>query len=194
VNADDITLDGRKKAASEAFASRNFALAFSLSNKLVEENVASAMFTCGLIMEKGWLNGVKDFDCAYYYYNKLAIQFNNEEGYLGCVRIILLRHEFENRHKALMYCLGATTGRSKHLAFLLLGKIHEELSEPPDHRKAREAYLKSFFSGNSWALRKYAMSLIKSKKYFSGAAMHVIATIASPILIFVGGLRKSRNG
>ncbi len=187
-------LKALKREASTAFKNRNFELAFSLSEKLAKAGEPSALFTCGLILENGWLGGVKDFDRAFCFFRELAIKFNDDEGYLGCVRIFLARHEFENRDIALRYCADATKGRLKHLGFLLLGDVYEELSEPPEYKLARKAYLSSFFAGSPWALRKYSMSLMKSRNIIGGFLMHVLTTIISPIFVLFGGLRVTRKG
>lgn len=179
--------------ANEAFNNKNFELAFRLSEKLAHEDDMSSIFTCGLIMEKGWANGVIDLDYAACCYKKLAIRFNQDEGYLGCVRIILARHEVENRETAMNYCLGATKGRLERIALLLRGRIYEELYEPPEYRLARKEYLKAFFKGSAWALRQHAMSLNTSGKHFAGSFMHVIATFVSPIILLLGGRDKARR-
>lgn len=183
-----------RQKADEAFKSKDFTLAFSLSEKLAEANVPSALFTCGLIMEKGWMHGAKDLDRAFFFFRELAIKFNDDEGYLGCVRVILAKREIENRDKAAHYCLDATKGRLRHLGFLLLGRVYEELYDPPQYKLARKAYLKSFISGSAWALRQYAMSLMKSGNVVGGVLMHVAATIVSPFFVLFGGVRTTRTG
>lgn len=180
--------------ADNAFRRKDFKIAFSVSERLAVANVPSAMFTCGLIMEKGWLTGQPDFDKAFGFYRGLAIKFNDDEGYLGCVRVMLAKHEVENREKAVHYCVDATRGRLKHLAFLLLGRVYEELYDPPDYKAARKAYRKSFAAGSAWALRQYAMSLMKSRNIIGGVFMHVVATIVSPFFVLFGGARTTRPG
>jgi len=190
----DESLQELKRRADAAFKSKDFELTLALSEKLAEENVPSAFFTCGLILEKGWINGVKDLDRALLFYRDLAIKFNDDEGYLGCVRIFLARHDLEDRDQAVRYCTGATRGRLKHLAFLLLGRVYEDLYEPPEYKLARNAYLKSFFGGSAWALRQYAISLMKSNNVVGGAFMHAVATLISPIYVLIHGVRTTRNG
>lgn len=183
-----------RQKADEAFGNKDFETALVVSKRLAAENIPSAMFTCGLILEKGWLNDKIDLNGAEFYYRKLAINFNDDEGYLGCVRIMLARREMENRDTAMQYCMGAANGRIKHLAFILMGRIYEEFYDPPDYKLARRAYLKSVVSGSAWALRKYAMSLMKSKNIIGGICMHVIATIVSPFFVLFGGVRTTRTG
>ena len=187
-------LDRLNSEADTAFTSGDFERAFECSQILAEQNFASAMFTCGLILENGWIDGVADLERANKYYRDLAIHFNSDEGYLGCARVILGRREIESRDQALKFCDGATRGRSKHLAFLLMGRIYEELEDPPQYQLARKFYRKSFCSGSAWALRQYARSLMRSRNYIAGVSMHIIATIVSPALIALGGLRKARDG
>lgn len=184
----------RHNAHEELFKNKNYELAFSLARKLTDINQPSGFFMCGLILEKGWLNGSPDFDGALGFYRGLAIKFNDDEGYLGCVRVMLEKHEVESRDKAVNYCVDATRGRLKHLAYLLLGRVYEELYNPPDYRLAHKAYLKSFACGSAWALRQYAMSLRKSRNMVGSVFMHVIATIVSPLLVLIGGVRATRHG
>ncbi|GLQ98161.1 hypothetical protein [Dyella mobilis] len=183
-----------KEKAGAAFKRHDFQLALALSEKLVEENVPSAFFTCGLIMERGWLNGVADLEKALFFYRNLAIKFNDDEGYLGCVRIFLARRELVNREKAMRYCQDATRGRLRHLAYLLMGRVYEELYEVPEYTLARKAYLASFFSGSAWALRKYALSLKKSHQIVGSVLIHIVATVVSPIMVLFGGVRVTRKG
>lgn len=191
---DNDRLRDLSREADVAFKSKNFDVAFSISEELVKANVPSAMFTCGLIMEKGWLNGLQDLDRALFFYRDLAIKFNDDEGYLGCVRVMLAKHDMESRDKAVHFCTDATHGRLKHLAFLLLGRVYEELYSPPDYKAARKAYLKSFAAGSAWALRQYAMSLMNSKNIIAGVLMHIAATIVSPFFVLFGGARTTRPG
>jgi len=187
-------IDELRKEASIAFKKSDFERALSLSEKLAEENVPAAYYTCGLILEKGWLNGKKDLDRALEFYRKLAINWNADEGYLGCVRIILGKRQIDQRDKAIQYCLGATKGPSKRWAFILVGRIYEELYDPPQYKLARKAYLKSFSLGSAWALRQYARSLMKSRNFVGGVLIHIATTVISPFMVLFGGTQTVRRG
>lgn len=183
-----------RRNAGLAFKNHDFELAFSISEQLAKENDPSAFFTCGLILENGWLQGKKDLDRALSFYRKLAINWNDDEGYLGCVRIILSKRQNDQRDQAIQYCFDATKGPSKCWAFILMGRIYEELYDPPKFRLARKAYLKAFSLGSAWALRKYAESLMKSRNFVGGVSMHVVATIVSPFMTLLGGMKVTRHG
>ncbi|HET8637805.1 MAG TPA: hypothetical protein VFL96_13230 [Acidobacteriaceae bacterium] len=187
-------IDELRKEARVAFKKKDFGRALSLSEKLAEENVPAAFYRCGLILEKGWLNGKKDLDRALEFYRKLAINWNADEGYLGCVRIMLEKHESEQCDKAVQYCLGAMKGSSKRWAFILLGRVYEEMYDPPEYKLARKAYLKSFSLGSAWALRQYARSLMKSGNFVGGVFMHGVVTVISPFMLLFGGIQVVRRG
>jgi hypothetical protein len=180
--------------ANVAFRRHDFERAFAISLRLTEKDIPSAFFTCGLILEKGWLGGLVDLDRAYDFFNQLAIKFNTPEGYLGCARIILAKRDFENREKAETYCRGVIGKPRDQLAYILLGRIYEELYDPPDFDSAKNAYVKAIFRGSAWALRKYANALMKSKNFVGGILMHVIATVVAPFFLLFGGLKVTRNG
>lgn len=187
-------IDELRKEAEVTFERKEFERAFCLYEKLAEENVPLALFRCGLILEKGWLKGKKNLDRALEYYRKLAINWNADEGYLGCVRIILSNRQTDQRDKAVQYCLGAAKGSLKRLAFILIGRVHEELYDPPQYKLARKAYLKAFSLGSAWALRQYARSLMKSHNFIGGVFMHIVTTVVSPFMVLFGGIKVTRRG
>lgn len=187
-------IDELRKEADAAFEGNDFERTFYLYEKLAEENVPLALFRCGLILEKGWLNGKKDLDRSLGFYRKLAINWNQDEGYLGCVRIILSKRQIDQRDKAVQYCLDAAKGPLKRLAFILMGRVYEELYDRPKYKLARKAYLKSFSLGSAWALRRYAESLMKSRNFVGGVFMHVVATAVSPFMVLFGGIKVIRRG
>lgn len=187
-------IDELRKEADAAFEGKDFERTLYLYEKLAEENVPLAFFRCGLILEKGWVDGKRDLDRASEFYRKLAINWNADEGYLGCVRIILGKRQIDQRDKAVQYCLGVMKGPLKRLAFILLGRVYEELFDPPQYKLARKAYLKSFSLGSAWAMRKYAESLMKSRNFVGGVFMHVVATIFSPLMFLFGGIKVTRHG
>lgn len=187
-------IDKLRREARAAFKNNESERAFALSEQLATENVPSALFRCGLILEKGWLNGTVDLDRAWSFYNKLAINWNEDLGYLGCVRLILSKGEQKERDKAIQYCEHVLNGPVKYRALLLLGRIYEELYTPPNYKLAKKAYLKAIFHGSAWALRKYAVALGRSGNLVGSLLMHVVATVASPIFVLFGGMKVTRRG
>jgi len=192
MNRDQI--ENLLRQENTAYKERNFDLALELAEKLAGENVPSSFFTCGLILEKGWSSFGIDLNRALEFYKKLAIQWNDAEGYLGCVRIILARKEFDQRDKAIQYCLTETKGRLSYLAYLLLARIYEEMYSPPDYRLAKKCCIKSIFLGSAWALRNYALILGRSGNIAGAFSMHIVATVCSPLIVVFGGFKKVRKG
>lgn len=177
-----------------AYKEGNFDLALQLSEKLSVENVPSAFFTCGLILEKGWSSCGIDLDRAREFYKQLAINWSNAEGYLGCVRIMLAKKELDKRDKAIQYCLSETKGGLSYLAYLLLARIYEEMFVPPDYKLAKRYCIRSIFHGSAWALRRYAVLLGRSGNIVGAFVMHIVATVCSPIIVLFGGFKKVRKG
>lgn len=178
----------------KALMKHDYSVALNVSQKLALENVPVGLFNCGLIYEHGWGLTHPDMETALQYFRKLAIYFNESEGFLGCVRIILARHDLPECERAISYCMQCIDGPSAVFAYLSLGRVYEELHVPPQWKLARRAYLRAFFRGSPFALRKYASSLMRCKKYVSGVMVHIIATILSPLMLIIGGRRVTRIG
>lgn len=182
-----------RNQASQAIKNRDFNLALECYEVLAAKDIPDGIFMCGVIHENKWDETLHDLDEAYGFYRKLAIEWNADSGYLGCVRVILANKDVSHRDTALNYCRQLITGDEKRYGYLTMGRIYEELHDPPEEKLARSAYFHSFLHGSTWALRKYATSLMNSKKYLRGIAMHVVATIVSPFLLFFGGLGATRH-
>lgn len=187
-------VDKLRSDADRAMKDNNFKLALDIYETLALRNSPDALLMCGLIREKGWDKTLLDLDKAHEFYRTLAIGWNADAGYLGCVRVILARHETQNREMALIYCRDVLKGEYKRDGYMNMGRIYEELFEPPQVALARRAYFRAFLSGSSLALRQYAISLMKSRRYVRGVAMHVAATVVAPFLVLLGGLGVTRKG
>jgi TPR repeat protein len=192
MNRDQI--ENLLRQENAAYKEGKFDLALQLAEKLSNENVPSSFFTCGLILEKGWSSCGIDLDRALEFYRKLAVRWNDAEGYLGCVRIILAKNDFDQRDKAIQYCLTESMGRLSYLAYLLLARIYEEMYMPPDYNLAKKYCIKSIFHGSAWALRKYALLLGRSGNVVGAFSMHIVATVCSPLIVVFGGFKKVRKG
>src|SRR5699024_6697679 len=101
--------------------------AYEIAQKLADNGFSEGVFTCGWILEKGWLDGEPDLEKAWYYYEQLLSRWQLAQGGLGCVRIMLARNEGENSNKAIELCLDSMIGPCKRLANLNLGRVYEEL-------------------------------------------------------------------
>jgi hypothetical protein len=176
----------------KAFRRQDYVFCFSLSTKLAEKNSPYGLATCGIILEKGKLDGIEDLEGALGFYKKLGLGLNQEEGYLGIVRVILAKHWTDERESAIKYCLGIA--KNKKIAFLLLGRVYEELYTLPNYDLARKSYLKSIFLGSAWAMRRYAASLASSGNLIGSVMAHILATLLSPFFLLFGGRRAFRRG
>lgn len=194
---DQEQLQGLHKEAHRLLLrDRDYEAAFRVYKRLADADDVSACFTCGLFYENGWLKSGKDLDLALSYYRKLAIKWNDDEGYLGIARIIFLQKNHEELDTAIRFCKDVLSNglrARKRLAFVLLGRIYEDMSDPPEHKSARKAYLKAFMCGNAYSLRLYARSLVKSRDYIGGFLMHVIATVVCPVMVLFLGRGASRQ-
>lgn len=182
------------KMARRAIKKHDFEEAFQIAKKLELEGDPVGIYTCGMAYENGWGVGDPDFEKALHYFRRLAVEFDECEGYLGCVRIALVMKNCIEYERAVSYCTYCLDSPSSVFAYLDLGRVYEELHDPPMYKCARKAYLKSFLRGSPIALRKYSSSLILSKKYVFGVLMHVVTTILSPLMILIGGRRFTRYG
>lgn len=182
-----------------AFRSRDYERCFQLAQRLIVEKKLVGFFRCALILENGLLTNGKDLDGADKIYWQLIQRFDFAEGYLGRARITLAKNDISNRETALRYCREVTDGDLKHrrwkqFAYLLEGRIYEELFDPPDYERAARSYRMSIFSGSALSLRLYARSLMHSGRFLSGILMHVIATVSWPFFVAIFGVRATRYG
>lgn len=179
--------------AHQAMRNKNYKRAMDYYEQLAQRDVPDGMLMCGVIHENQWDETLTNLDKAYEFYRKLAIKWNADLGYLGCVRVILAKGDVSSRDTALGYCRELIEGEESRYGYLTMGRTYEELFDPPEVELARAAYFRSFLHGSTWGLRKYATSLINSRKYVRGVAMHVVATIVSPFLLLFGGLGATRR-
>lgn len=192
MNEDQLNL--LRDDAHRAMHRQDYKLALDIYEKLAAQDMADGIFMTGVICEHDWDESLTDLDKAYQCYNRLAIEWNDDSGYLGCVRVILEKKDTSSRDKALTYCRDLVKGKQKCHGFLTMGRVYDELFDPPKAKLARAAYFRSFLSGSSWALRQYAISLMRSKKYIRGILMHVVATLTAPFLVLFGGWGATGNG
>lgn len=191
---DDGTIKLLRYEASYAKKMKDYRLAFKKYKQLAECNIPDGLFMCGFIQENKFDHELHDLDAAYKYYTKLAINWGEDAGYLGCVRVILAQKDEHHRDKALAYCRDLVKGEEKRYGYLTMGRVYEELFQPPKDKLARVAYFYAFVHGATLGLRKYATSLMRSRKCIRGVVMHVIATLVAPVLFLFGGAAATRDG
>jgi len=190
-----IDFEKLRVQATIAFNSENMESALELSEKLAETGDAQALFTCGLIYEglDGFENK-KNLEKAWSYFQRLALNFNFDEGYLGCVRILLARREVDRWELALAYCLAAIESSNTQFGWLLLGDVLSKLNPSPDRQGACRAYLKAAMGGAPWGWRRFAEIKRADGNYLLAAVVHILATLAFPVHVLFSGFRATRTG
>lgn len=183
-----------RKKGNDAYRREDYNLALEIFEKMAISGDPHALFTCGLIYE-----GVGGFDhpdlCkAWSYYERLHREHDFDEGYLGCVRIMLRRKETLKWKVARQYCERVIKLNRNAFAYLLLGDVVLNLAPQPSTKEAAKAYLTAAARGAPWGLRRYAnMKKIEGYSIFS-LTIHLVATILFPFYILVFGFRATRTG
>lgn len=180
-----------------AFNRQDFKSAYDYLEEPTRKSMPLALLERGAILLHGWLGEKPDLDRAYKYYERASVSNVSNvrcEGYLGCVRALLAKGDPANAEKAIRFCKAASEGVRPDIALLLLGRVFEELYQPPDYARAKEAYLAAFRRGAAWGMRRYARALWSSGNKFGGALAHVGATIAAPLYLLLRGMRAGRQG
>lgn len=181
--------------ATRAFNEDDIETALALSEKMAETGDIQAIYTCGLIY--GGLDGfenLRDLEKAWSYFQRLALNFNIDEGYLGCVRILLARREADRWELALDYCRAAIDLSNTQFGWLLLGDVLSKLHPNPDKPAACRAYLKAAMGGAPWGWRRFAEIKWAGGNYVFAAFIHVLATIIFPVYVLLCGFRATRTG
>lgn len=191
---DQLSINELRRRADIAFKDRDFKTALQLSEQLVKEQVPEGYLTAAIISEHGWDGSDPDLQKAMVFYSGLCSRFNAREGYLGVARIYLKKAEKCNAERAERHCLHVVEESGDPIAYLLLGRVYEELFGDGHLGLAARNYLKAGLRGSAWAWRKYAQVKAKTGHHLVSLLAHIFATVISPALIFFGGMRLSRRG
>lgn len=186
-----FAIEETRKAADSAFKRQDYDLALSLSMELSKYNIPEALFTCGLIYER--IKGKVDFDKSYTYYDRLR-KYDLVEGNNGCVRVFLKKKAHSEAVRAEQYCLTAIKENGSPLARLLLGRVLEELHQPPDLQRAKKLYLEAALRGLPWGYRRFANVKLKEGHKVVGILLHIMATVVFPFYVLIFGNKALRAG
>ena len=184
-------IEETRRAASAAFKRHDYDSALSLSMELSKYNVPEALFTCGLIYER--IKGKVDLDKSYAYYDRLR-KYDLVEGNNGCVRVLLKKKAHSGAARAEQYCLTAIKENGSPLARLLLGRVLEELHQPPDLQRAKKLYLEAALRGLPWGYRRFANIKMREGHRVAGILIHIITTVISPFYVLILGNKALRAG
>lgn len=171
----------------QGFRAHNFEKAYAAAKELSDHGVYDGIYSCARIFERGWLDGKPDLEQAYYYYEQILSRWQLVHGGLGCVRVMLAQKKHEAADRAIELCLGSRVGSFKRLAYLTLGRVYEGLSDPPDYKNARKAYLKASWYGSACANRLYVRSLWRSGHKTGALLAYIPATLLHPVYRLIYG-------
>jgi TPR repeat protein len=190
----DMNLNKLRDEANDAYNRRDFKTALPLFELLAKEGLPEGIYTSALIFENGWHGSEPDLHAAEEFFSSLAIKFNEPEGYLGLARIILKKGEAANLGKAENYCRHVIAKNGDPIAYLLLGRIYEELAGSTEYARAKANYFRAGLRGSAFAWRRYAFLQAKMGNGFAAALAHIFATLVSPVILIARGLRATRRG
>ncbi len=186
-----LELEELREKATTAFKNGNFEEALTISQRLSQFNVPEALFTCGVIYER--IKGKVDYDQSYKYYDRLR-KYDLTEGSTGCVRVLLRKKSFDGAAMAERLCNDAINETKDGFAYFLLGRVLEELKNPPDFKRAKKMYLQGALRGIPWGYRHLANLELRQGSKVLGVLIHVIATIVFPFYRVLLGAKSLRAG
>lgn len=188
-------IEERLEIAKNAYVSGDFENAKMLLDKIVEEESDSPYgLGARYLRARGLEDGVfqEEQNLSKAYDDFLVLKDRAEEfgsaGIVGCARILFQFGASENRDRILALCVEAIARDSNAKAMMLLGCLNEQVTE--DAKSARRWYLRAFMRGLPWGMRFFARSHSKDGNPVRAAMAHVMATVASPILVLFHGVRS----
>jgi TPR repeat protein len=179
----------KRQDALRAFKSEDYKLALALALEIAPYGDPGACYICAVIYEYQ-----HDLKKAYFYFDLCRKEGGTADAYNGCVRIILKQGRKEDILLAKEYCEAAIAKSHDGISYLLLGRLLEELSEPPDFRQAKRMYLRAALHGAAWGMRRFANLEYKLGIKPVGVFYHVAATLLFPIFRLLFGNRTLRVG
>ena len=175
-------LDSDLGEASRKFLAGDFDGALSGFEELIVEggDDLSPYFGAAHIYEHGLSSVGVNLSKADEYYSKIK-DFDQSAGgeiTLSLARVIYKSDDRQRASEIIRLCEDSLNVRPGFAAHMLIGTVLEYWEG--EHKKARSHFLRAFKLGNSWGLKFYAKSLIRSKRYFLGGVMHIVSTFVGP--------------
>jgi hypothetical protein len=131
-----MQLEEKRRIARAAFIKRDYEASLELSLDLSKYCDPDAYYRCAIIYE----TVKKDFEKAYYFFNRLRVEYEDFDAYNGCVRLILKMHKVEDNLLAEEYCETAIRKRGDGISYLLLGRVMEELYQTKCGKSASHVF------------------------------------------------------
>ena len=110
------------------------------------------------------------------------------DGLLGCARVLFELDGEKNLNQIISLCKKAIERDSNVKAMMLLGRVNERIIK--DGKTARCWYLRAYRRGLPWGMRFFARSHANDGNYIRSIFGHLVATITSPFLVMVHGVRS----
>ena len=174
-------------AAIKAYKAGDFDAALTAALELAKHNVQVGHYLCGIIYEIGSSSAGVDRSLSYKYYQLLAKGFGDDEGYLGCARILLQEKDFEKASLAVTFCRKAIDLKRNQFAYVVLGDIYQELFHPPEVKSSMKAYFNAAIHGAAWGWRRMASLESKQGNKMLSILLHILATFLFPLYLLLGG-------
>ena len=185
-----MDLSVKRREAVIALKEGNYELALKLSLETAQFLDPAGCCICGMIYETGFGDLVK----AYHYFDLSRRAGGLPDACNGCVRIILKCHQKEKRLLAIRLCREAIKNGRDGLSYLLLGRVLEELFDPPNTRLAKYMYLKAAQHRAAWGMRKFAALEYNRGSKVLGMIYHILVTPLFPLYGLLFGERTYRAG
>ena len=195
MGSDSVTDDSAEvDEATRAYAAKKYDDALRVASRLASRNIQVGHYICALIYELGIASAGQDLSRAFRHFEFLAKGFDDEEGYLGCARVILREDDAEKASVAASFCRRAIELSQSQFGYLVLGDVLNHLATPRDPRGARTAYFQAAIRGAAWGWRNLANLEYSQRDWLGSFVLHVWATLVFPLYFLFGGSRALRRG
>lgn len=176
-NYDDVISE-----ADEAFDNKRFDEALLLYERAIslDGSHPDPYFCVAKIYENGLGSKGSDFKKALFSYSRLMeLGDTLGEGSLGVARVLYKNDDACKRDLVIENCLRSIEVRNSGWAHMLLGATYGNWFNDLD--KANLHFLIAYRKGIPWALRLYAISLFRQRKYLRSLFYHVKTTFIGPL-------------
>ena len=136
----------------------------------------------------GYPDGIQ-LQKAYEDYRDLELRTDvaGSEVLLGAARVLFDIDAARNELEIERLCKAAIRQDGSAHGYMMLGFLNEKVRK--NHCAARRNYMAAFARGLSWGARYAAKSHGLQEHKLKSVALHVVATLASPLLALVKGVR-----
>ena len=111
------------------------------------------------------------------------------DGLLGCARVLFEQDATQHSATIIELCERAVAVDRNPKAMMLFGCVHERVRL--DVAAAGKWYLRAWSAGLPWGMRFYARMHWANGDYLAGGIGHILATVASPVLVLIHGCRSA---